>query len=99
MEVRTLDVENFGRQTVKVGYPYVEITRFNESLPVVVSSLSEGDMSLTAEYKGTVKIVKRISPSAFNIDKLIRTGQELEVHVSSEVAVIVKSVAEYLGVI
>lgn len=98
IECNTIDVESFGKKQLQLSYPYIEVTNLNDTTPLIVPILEEGEMPLVAEYKGSRRILKRISMSAYNIDKLLRIKSGIVLH--KEIGdVSVSSVREYLEAI
>ena len=95
----SLDIDQFGKQKSKLGYPYLEILEFNDVLPLVVGVLEKGDMQVVAKHNEVNKIIGRISLSAYNIDKLIRTKQVLRLHKDEDNNAVITSVQDYLEVI
>ena len=98
VESMTLDVEAFSARKVSLSKPYLEITNLTDVTPLVVNSLEEGTMSLVATYQGTTRVLKKISLSAYNADKLIRINSKLIVHTDTCDKTIDK-VTDYLEVI
>lgn len=96
---KTLDIQSFRSQKVQSKFPCVMLRNLNETTPLVVSMLEEGDLPLLAEYKGQKRIVKNISDSAYNIDKLIRTHGDLTYFESEDSVREIATVREYLEVI
>lgn len=68
----SLDVDALRSRTVSMPYPHFKIADLNKCVPIVVSALEEGDIPLLGTLNGNTKIVKRISNSAININKLLR---------------------------
>ena len=73
IEEKPLNIQSFTSKQVQYKYPYIRLKELNDTTPLVVSMLEEGDIPLLAEYKGITKVISHISSSAYNIDKLIRT--------------------------
>ena len=80
VESMTLDVDAFSARKVSLSTPYLEITNLTDVTPLVLNSLEEGTMSLVATYQGTTRVLKKISLSAYNVDKLIRINSKLIMH-------------------
>lgn len=99
IESISLDIDQFGKQRSKLDYPYLEILEVNDVLPLVVGALEKGDMQVIAKHNGVNKIIGRISLSAYNIDKLIRTKQVLRLHITEEDNAIITCIQDYLEVI
>lgn len=96
---KKLDVEAFASQRVSAVYPCFEIVSFNDTLPLVISSLEKGDIPLVAVHEGKKKIACRISSTAFNISKLLRTQGELICFKSATEFRHVNRIQDYLEVI
>ncbi len=94
-----IDIDKFKNSRVQREYPYVELTSFNETLPLVIESLEQGDMQIQATHKGVTKVVCKISKSAYNIDKLLRTGQSLILHRDDSSCTNIEKITDYLEVI
>lgn len=73
----SINIEELTSRKTSESFPNIVITKPNENMPVVVRALEEGDMQLIIEYQGKRKVVAKISPSALNIDKLLRTTGEI----------------------
>lgn len=93
-----VDIDKFSSNSIKREYPYLELTSFNETLPLVIESLEQGDMQVLATHKGITKVICKISKSAYNIDKLLRTGQKLQVHTSEGEYKQIQNIIDYLEV-
>ncbi len=91
--VKTL---SFEAPKVQKEYPYFLIDNANESTPLIVSLLQEGELPLVCKYNGVAKEVGRISPSALNVDKLIRTHGSILVYKSEFEYKALRNVEEYL---
>ena len=94
-----LDVESFQSKLVTISYPYLFLPFVNETTTLVVDVLEEGELPLVAVYKGQVRVVKYISTSGYNVDKLLRTHEKVEYIESEGVSFALKSTKEYLEVI
>lgn len=67
-----LNPDNLRNKHVEINPPYFVINDLNNCVPIVVSSLEDGEIPLVGTHKGVTKVVKYISPSAFNVDWLTR---------------------------
>lgn len=94
-----MDVAAFSKTSVKADYPSFELFEINDTLPVVVSALEKGDMPLIAHHNGQRKVVCRVSPSAFNVDKILLTQGNLKFNIDESKSVDISSVKEYLEVV
>lgn len=79
------------------AFPSVVIDNPNDNVPVVVRSLEKGDMQLIVQLGGKRRVVERISTSALNIDKLIRTVGSIVYQKSPTERIVISSVVEYLN--
>ncbi len=93
----SINVEELIARKTSESFPNVLITTPNETLPVVVQTLEKGDMQLIVELKGQRKVVSRISESALNIDKLLRTVGPIIYRKSSEEAIEIQDIPAYLS--
>ncbi len=93
----SISVEELIARKTSEGFPNVLVTTPNETLPVVVQTLEKGDMQLIVELKGQRKVVARISESAFNIDKLLRTVGPIFYRKSVEEAIEIRDIPTYLS--
>lgn len=92
-----IDIEELVMRKTEETFPYFLITHPNDTLHPVVRSLEQGDMQLVVEYKGVRKCVTRMSRSAHNVDKLLRTTGPIEYVMAEGVSATISSVEEYLG--
>lgn len=95
----SIDIEKLTERTASEKFPNIVITMPNDNLPVVIKSLEKGDMQLIVEFQGKRKVVARISESALNIDKLIRTVGLVNYCSSKKSSVEVADVTTYLNCI
>lgn len=84
------------RKTVE-EYPNIVIVNPNDTVPVVIKSLEEGETQLIIEWQGKRKCVKRISKSAYNIDKLLRTTGSIFLNFGGEKRIEVPDIETYLS--
>lgn len=94
-----IDVEGLTHDRVTLQYPYITLKNINETTPLVLSTLTKGDMKIIGEYKGQRKVLGSISGSAYNIDKLLRTHETLDYVMSSDTVCSINSVRDYLEVL
>lgn len=92
-----LDVDALRSNTISMPYPHIKITDLNKCVPVVVSALDEGELPLVGTLNGVTKIVKKISNSALNIQKLIRVT-DIEVAISSTDSREINTILDYMEV-
>ena len=93
-----INIHEFTKRTTPVVYPYLKVLEPNNTTPLIVSVLEKGDMPLIIELDGIRKVVARISKSAFNIDKLLRTCGSLELYVGEGNSIMIREVTDYLEV-
>lgn len=94
-----MNIQQMTTNSVNLGYPNIVVSRPNLTLPVIIQSLEEGSVQLIMEYKGQRKVVKSISPSAFNIDKLLRTVGNFTYNVDAVIKQEIYSVADYMRLV
>ncbi len=82
----------------KEEFPNIVIADVNETTPLVVQLLEEGDMPVIGVIGNSRKIIARISKSAYNIDKLMRTHSDITLNQEVSNRVRIRSVREYLEV-
>lgn len=99
IQSKEVDVNSFRNNKVVRTYPYIEILEFNDTLPLVLQTMESGRVQIQATHKGVTKIVGSISHSAYNIDKLLRTNQKIQLWLTKDKCVQISSVQEYLEVI
>lgn len=80
---KQLDVDALRSRAVTMPYPHISIVDLNKCVPLVISTLEEGDVPLLGTLNGVTKIVKKISKSSMNINKLIRVT-ELELAITED---------------
>ena len=95
----TLDVQSFSQRSVQAGYPYFKLREMSQVTPSVVKLLEEGDIHLRGSYNGKEVVVMRISNSAFNVWRLIRTHGSIVYCISPEESFLIESVEQYLEII
>lgn len=95
----TLDVQSFSQRTIQAGYPYFKLREMSQVTPSVVKLLEEGDIHLRGAYNGKEVVVMRISKSAYNVWRLIRTHGSLTYCVSPEESFLIEDVEQYLEII
>ena len=95
--METIDIENLVENKIKLNYPCILIDNPNRTLPLMVRNLEEGDMQLIVEFNGKTKVVKKMSRSALNVDKLIRTNGTLKYVISKDIIIPINSITDYLS--
>ena len=93
----SINLEELTSRKTSETYPNIVITQPNDTVPVVVKTLEEGDMQLIIEWNGRRKVVARISPSAYNINKLLRTTNSIFYNLGSGSMVELTDIETYLS--
>lgn len=93
----SINIEELTSRKTEETFPNILVLHPNDTLPVVIRSLEEGDMQLIVEFKGKRKCVARISRSALNVDKLLRTLGSIEYVLGQGVSTTIKCMEEYLS--
>ena len=93
----SINIEELTERKTSETFPNIVITNPNDTVPVVVRTLLKGDMQLIVEFKGKRKVVANISPSAFNIDKLLRTVGTLQYSIATNSTIPIDDVSTYLS--
>lgn len=93
----SIDIKELTDRKTSESFPNILLRKPNENVPVIVRSLEKGDMQLIVEYKGQRKAVANISPSALNIDKLLRATGDVCYRVSPEEEHTITDVPMYLS--
>ena len=91
-----MNIEELTKRYADGSYPNIKVLAPNDTLPVTIRSLEKGDMQVLASLGEEQKIIARITPSAFNIDKLLRTCGDLQYNVSETEFYKISKVEEYL---
>ena len=92
----SINIQELTERKTSESFPNVLILTPNETLPVIVRTLEKGDMQLIVEFNGKRKVVAKISPSAYNIDRLIRTLGTISYRRSVEDVVEIRDIETYL---
>lgn len=77
------------------SYPNIFVIP-NIAAPAIVRNLQEGDIQLIMEHNGVKKVVSRISPSARNMDMILRVIGPFEYNKSEIEKFQIKCVQDYL---
>ena len=96
LRAQTLDVAGFSKPKVTVGYPYFQIADLSEVTPVVVPLLEQGEIPLISEYNGKRVVLARISESAYNVWRLLRTHSGLVFCKDENTSVTIEDIEDYL---
>ena len=92
-----IDMQELTSRKTEETYPNFLVLHPNNTVPVVIRSLEPGDVQLIVEFKGVRKCVAHISPSALNVDKLLRTLGSVEYVLGKNVSTTINSVEGYLS--
>ena len=92
----SINIQELTERKTSESFPNVLILTPNETLPVIVRTLEKGDMQLIVEFNGKRKVVAKISPSAYNVDRLIRTLGTISYRRSVEDVVEIGDIETYL---
>lgn len=91
-----INIEELTSRKTDEEFPNILVTSPNDTLPVVVRSLEKGDMQLVVEWNGVRKVVARISASALNVEKLLRTVHGVEFVTSKDSSISISNITDYL---
>lgn len=94
-----MNVEELTSHKVPRKYPNVKISNPNVTVPVVVQSLTPGDIQLFVELNGVEKVVKNVSPSALNMNNILRTVGQFTYNISSGVSITINNIEDYLKLV
>ena len=86
--ITELNVEEFSRKHTNMKYPHF----------VLHNILEEGEIPLIGIHNGVKKVVKYISSSALNVDKILRTHSVVTYMISENESKIIKKIQDYLEV-
>lgn len=90
---------DFTPKTVQLTYPSLELEDLSEVTPLVIGLLQEGDIPVVGVYNGKRKVIARISPSACNVDKILRTHNSVYVRESETDKCFIRDVRDWLEVL
>ena len=93
----SINVEKLVERHTSETYPNIVVSSPNETTPVIVKTLEKGDMQLIVEFNGKRKVVERISRSAYNVDRLLRTVGTINYQPAPDISLEVSDIATYLG--
>ena len=96
---KQLDVEAFSQRKTTLSYPNVFLGEVNVSTAIVLQALEEGVIPVIGESNGEKRIIKNISDSVFNIEKLLRIHRNIYYNKSEAENFKLKDVKDYLEVI
>lgn len=92
----SINIQELTERKTSESFPNMLVLTPNETLPVIVRTLEKGDMQLIVEFNGKRKVVAKISPSAYNVDRLIRTLGTISYRRSVEDVVEISDIETYL---
>lgn len=92
----SINIQELTERKTSEVFPNMLVLTPNETLPVIVRTLEKGDMQLIVEFNGKRKVVAKISPSAYNVDRLIRTLGTISYRRSVEDVVEIRDIETYL---
>lgn len=95
----SINIDDLVSRKTEETYPNFLIQHPNDTVPIVVRSLEEGDTQLIVEFNGQRKCVKRISRSAINVKRLLRTVGHLEYVLGQGSSVTIDDIETYLNVV
>lgn len=88
MVVTEMDFSN----TVKnVDYPRIHLTELNDTTPLIISTLEEGDTPLLGTHNGVTKIIKKVPLTVRTFDRLLRTHDSVLFSLSPQKSVQITS--------
>lgn len=99
MSNEKINIQKLVSQQTSLKYPNILVTTPNQTLPVIVRCLEKGDMQLIVELNGVRKSVGPISPSAYNINMLLRSQSKVIYNKSPEKSIEINTVEDYLSCI
>lgn len=94
-----MNVEELTMSKTQHRYPSVKIINPNITVPVIVQTLTPGDIQLIVELKGKQKVVKEISPSAVNMNNILRTVGSFIYSISAGIDVTINNIEDYLKLV
>lgn len=93
----SINIQELTEKRTSESYPNITINNPNDAAVVVLTrALEKGDMQVIIKHKGVRKVVAKISPSAFNIDKLLRVLGEVDYVMGQNASITITSVEDYL---
>ena len=93
----SFSIEELTERKSQETYPNLVILSPNETVPVIVRSLEKGEMQVIVSFNDKRKVVARISESAHNINRLLRTCGALEFYKSESETYRINTVEDYLN--
>lgn len=94
-----MNVEELTSSKTQRRFPNVKISNPNVTVPVIVQTLIPGDMQLFVELNGNEKVVKNISPSAMNMNNILRTVGSFTYNISAGIGMTINNIEEYLKLV
>lgn len=99
LRTQTLDVDNFSKRKTSITYPNFVLRGMTEVTPVVVPLLDEGEVPVISEYNGKKVVVARMTESAYNVWKLLRTHEAISYNPNETESYEIRSIKDYLDLI
>ena len=97
--ITSLNVDEFSQRRTQIKYPNITLLDVNPTTPLVRTLVEVGDIPIHGKYNGKTVVVGRMSNSAYNIDKLLRTHGTLIYSTSEETSYEINSIKDYLEVV
>ncbi len=94
-----MNVQELTESKTQRKYPNVIIKDPNVTVPVIVQTLTPGDIQLIVELNGKQKVVKTISPSALNMNNILRTVGSFIYVISAGFEMPINSIEDYLKLV
>ena len=91
-----IDIEQLTSRRSSERFPNFVVDSPNDTIPVVVRCLEQGDYQLIVELGEKRKVVANISLSAYNVGKLLRCVGSITFRKSRELSYRINNVTEYL---
>ena len=95
----SVNVREFSAAKAAEEFPNVEVGGLNDTFALVLSLLEEGNIPLIANHANERRIMGKISPSAYNIKKLLQTQDSLKVNISNDKSVDINCLKDYMEVV
>ena len=96
LRTQTLDVAGFSKPKTSVSYPNFQLLDLSDITSVVLPLLEQGDIPVIAGYEGKRFVVGRISGSAYNVWRLLRTHTGLRYCPDENESILIQSIEDYL---
>lgn len=93
---QTIDIESLKSNRTTITYPNIFVSKPDDNLPVIIDALEPGDMEVIIEYNNRQRVIKRISRSALNVDRLIRAEGVIQYYTDADTCIDLYSILDYL---